>query len=136
MSRCCVGIADGTDDKVELYIIDSLKTTACFYETDAALKINATLQSHNDSMKKMEVMSSIFTGIGIKTIDRIHSIEVSDDNYNQRSSSCDVHFSNNGSYDTLSSLCKLCRSLSVNMRKSLNYLTPPTINISTFSRID
>ena len=48
-------VDNGTNDKVKLYIADSLRTTASFYETDATLKINGIFQSHNDSIKKKEV---------------------------------------------------------------------------------
>ena len=43
-SICCVGIVDSTDDKIKLYIVDSLRTTASLYETDDTLKINDMLQ--------------------------------------------------------------------------------------------
>ena len=33
-SKCCVGIADSTDDKIKLYIAESLRSTASFYEYD------------------------------------------------------------------------------------------------------
>ena len=42
-SRCCVGIADSTDDKIKLYIVESFRMNATFYETDASLKINGLL---------------------------------------------------------------------------------------------
>ena len=42
-SRYCVGIADSTDDKIELYIAESLRMNVAFYETDASLKINGLL---------------------------------------------------------------------------------------------
>ena len=85
-SRFYVGLADSTDDNVKLYIADSLRTTVSCYETDATLKINCMLQLHDDSIKKMEIMSSIFTGICIKTINGINIIEVSEDIFNLRSS--------------------------------------------------
>ena len=47
---------------------------ATFYETDASLKINGLLPQ-NDLIMKKETMSSIFTGIGIKPIDRVNIIE-------------------------------------------------------------
>ena len=42
-SRCCVEITDSTDDKIKLYISESLRMNATFYETDASLKINGLL---------------------------------------------------------------------------------------------
>ena len=83
----------------------------------------------------MEIMSSIFTGICIKTINGINIIEVSEDIFNLRSSNWDVNFSNNDTYNTLRSLCKAFQSLSTRIRKKLNYLTTPVINISKYSRI-
>ena len=135
ISRYCVGITDSTDDKIKLYIAESLRMNATFYETDASLKINGLLPQ-NDLIKKKEIMSSIFTGIGIKTIDGVSIIEDSDGVFNVRSSKCDVHFPNNDMYDTLSPRCKSCRLLSVKMKKKLSKLTPPSSNISKFSRID
>ena len=78
---------------------------ATFYETDASLKIHGLLPQI-DLIKKKEIMSSIFTGIGIKTIDGVRIIEDSDGVFNLRSSKCDVHFPNNDMYDTLSTRCK------------------------------
>ena len=63
-------------------------------------------------------------------------IEDSDGVFNLRSSKCDVYFSNNDIYTTLSPSCKSCRFLSMKMKKKLNSLTPPTSNISKFSRND
>ena len=102
------------------------------YETDASLKINGLLPQ-NDLIKKKEIMSSIFTGIGIKTIDGVSIIENSDDVFNLRSSKCDIHFSNNDIYDTLS---PLYRFLSMKMKKKLKSLTLSSSNISKSSRID
>ena len=73
-SKCCDGIADSTDDKVKLYIAESLKTTASFHESDATLKINGLLPQ-NDSIKKREIMSSFFTGVDIKNTDGVNIIE-------------------------------------------------------------
>ena len=42
-SSFCVGIADSTDDKIKLYIAESLRSTASFYEYDASLKTNDLL---------------------------------------------------------------------------------------------
>ena len=106
-SSCCVGIADSTDDKIKLYIAESLRMSATCYETDASLKINGLLPQ-NDSMKKREIMSSIFKGIVIKTIDGVSIIEDSDGVFTLRSTKCDVHFPNNDLYDTLSPRCKSC----------------------------
>ena len=64
------------------------------YETDASLKINGLLPQNN-LIKKKEIMSSIYTGIGIKTIDGENITEDSDGVFNLRSLKCDVHFSNN-----------------------------------------
>ena len=83
-SKCCVGIADSTDDKIKIYIAESLRSTAFFYEYDAVLKINDLLPQ-NDLIKKKKIMSSIFTGIGIKTIDGKSIIEDSDGVFNLRS---------------------------------------------------
>ena len=69
-------------------------------------------------------MSSMFTGIGIKTIDGVNIIEDTDGG------------SNNDIYDTLSPRYKSCRFLSMKMKKKVNNLTPPSSNISKFSRID
>ena len=63
-------------------------------------------------------------------------IEDSDGVFNLRSSKCDVYFSNNDIYATLSPSCKSCRFLSMKMKKKLNSLTSPSSNISKFSRID
>ena len=63
-------------------------------------------------------------------------IEDSDGVFNVRSSKCDVHFPNNDMYDTLSPRCKSCRLLSEKMKKKLSKLTPPSSDISKFSRID
>ena len=79
-------VDNGTNDKVKLYIADSLRTTVSCYDTNVTLKINFMLQSHDDSIKKMEIMSSIFIGICIKTINGINIIEVSEDIFNLRSS--------------------------------------------------
>ena len=92
-SKTCVGIANSTDDKNKIYIADSLRLTASFYENDATLKINGMIQSQNSSIKKIEIMSLIFTGIGIQTINGINIIEDSDDVFNLSSSKCDGHFS-------------------------------------------
>ena len=100
-SSFCVGISDSTDEKIKVYIAESLRMNATFYETDASLKIYGLLPQ-NDLIKKKEIMSSIFTGIGIKTIDGVSIIEDSDSIVNLRSSKCDVPFSNNDIYDTLS----------------------------------
>ena len=116
-SRCCVGLTDSTDDKIKLYIAESLILNATFYETDASLKTNGLLHQ-NYLIKKKEIMSSIFTGIGIKTIDGVSIIEDSDGIFNLRSSKCDVHFSNNDIYDTLIPRCKSCRFLSMKLKKS------------------
>ena len=59
ISRYCVGITDSTDDKIKLYIAESLRMNATFYETDASLKINGLLPQ-NDLIQKKEIMSSIF----------------------------------------------------------------------------
>ena len=67
-SRFCVGIADSTDEKNKLYIAESLRMNATFYDTGASLKIHGLLPQ-NDLIKKMEIISSIFTEIGIKTIE-------------------------------------------------------------------
>ena len=134
-SSFCVGIADSTDDKIKLYIAESLRSTASFYEYDASLKTNDLLPQ-NDSMKKREIMSSIFTGVGIKTTDGVNIIEDCNGEFNLRSSKCDVHFSNNDTYDSLSPRCKSCRSLCLKMRMKLSKLTPPSSDISKFSRID
>ena len=134
-SKCCVGIVDSTDDKIKLYIAESLRSTASLYEYDATLKINGLLPQ-NDSIKKREIMSSIFTGVGIKTTDGVNIIEDCDGEFNLRSSECDVHFSNNDIYDSLSLRCKSCRSLCIKFKNKLNRLTPPAENISKFSRID
>ena len=99
-SKCCVGIADSTDDKIKLYIAESLRSTASFYGYDAILKINDLLPQNN-SIKKREIMSSIFTGVGIKTTDGVNIIEDCYGKFNLRSSKCDVHFSNNDTYDSL-----------------------------------
>ena len=109
-SSFCVGIADSTDDKIKLYIAESLRSTASFYEYDASLKTNDLLPQNN-SMKRREIMSSIFTGVGIKTTDGVNIIEDCDGEFNLKSSKCDVHFSNNDIYDSLSPRCKLYRSL-------------------------
>ena len=58
---------------------------ATFYETDSSLKVHGLLPQ-NDLIKKKEIMSSIFTGIGIKTIDGVSIIEDSDGVFNLRSS--------------------------------------------------
>ena len=134
-SKCCVGIVDSTDDKIKLYIAESLRSTASFYEYDASLKTNDLLPQ-NDSIKKREIMSSIFTGVGIKTTDGVNIIEDCDGEFNLRSSKCDVHFSNNDTHDSLSPRCKSYRSLCLKMRIKLSKLTPPSSNISKFSRID
>ena len=81
-------------------------------------------------------MSSMFTGIGIKTIDGVNIIEDTDGVFNLRTSKYDVHFSNNDIYDTLNPRYKSCRFLSMKMKKKVNNLTPPSSNISKFSRID
>ena len=81
-------------------------------------------------------MSSIFTGVGIKTTDGVNIIEDCDGEFNLKSSKCDAHFSNNDIYDSLSPRCKLYRSLCLQMRNKLNKLTLPSFNIYKFSRID
>ena len=81
-------------------------------------------------------MSSIFTGVGIKTTDGVNIIEDCDGEFNLRSSKCDVHFSNNDTYDSLSPRCKSYRSLCLKMRIKLSKLTPPSSDITKFSRID
>ena len=81
-------------------------------------------------------MSSIFTGVGIKTTDGVNIIEDCDGEFNLRSSKCDVHFSNNDTYDSLSSRCKSCRSLCMKFKNKLTRLTPPAEHVSKFSRID
>ena len=134
-SKYRVGIADSIDDKIRLYIADSLRSTASSYEYDATFKINDLLPQ-NDSIKKREFMSSIFTGVGIKTTDGINIIEDYDDEFNLRSLKCDVHFSNNDTYDSLSPRFKSCRSLCLKMRNKFNKFTPHSSNISQFSRID
>ena len=83
-SKCCVGIADSTYDKIKLYIAESLRSTASFYEYDEIIKIN-NLLPQNDSIKKREFMSSIFTGVGIKTTDEENIIEDCDGEFNLRS---------------------------------------------------
>ena len=109
-SSFCVGIADSTDDMITLYISESLRSTASFYEHDAILNINDLLPQ-NDSIKKREIMSSIFTGVSINTTDWVNIIEDCDGEFNLKSSKCDAHFSNNDIYDSLSPRCKLYRSL-------------------------
>ena len=108
---------------------------ATFYETDASLKVNGLLPQ-NDLIKKKEIMSSMFTGIVIKTIDGVSIIEDTGGVLNLRTSTYDVHFSNKDIYDTLSPRYKSCRFLSMKMKKKLNNLTPPSSNISKFSKID
>ena len=66
----------------------------------------------------MEIISTIFTEIGIKTIDGINIIEDSDGVLNLRSLKCYVYFSNNNTYDTLRSRCKSCQSLCIMMKIS------------------
>ena len=134
-SRCCVGISDSTDDKIKLYSAESLRMNATFYETDTSLKINNLLPK-NDLIKKKKIMSSIFTGIVIKTIDWVSIIEGSDGVFNLRSSKCDLCFSYNNIYDTLIPRCKSYQFLSMEMKKKLNSLKPPSFNISKLSRID
>ena len=80
----------------------------------------------NDLIKKKEIMSTIFMGIGINTIDGVSIIEDSDGVFNLRSSKCDVHFPNNDMYDKLSPRYKSCQFLNVKMKKNLNKLTPPS----------
>ena len=78
-------------------------------------------------------MSSICTGVGIKTTDEVNNIEDCDGEFNLRSSKCDIKFSNNDTYDSLSSRCKSCRSLCIKFKNKFN---APAKNISKFSRID
>ena len=79
--------------RLNIYIAYSLRTTASIYKNDATLKINGMIQSQNSSIKKMEIMSLIFTGIGIQTINGINIIEDGDGVFNLSSSKCDGHFS-------------------------------------------
>ena len=51
-SKWCVRIADSTDDKIKLYIAESLRMNATFYDTDASLKVNGLLPQNNLIKKK------------------------------------------------------------------------------------
>ena len=53
--------------QIKLYIAESLRMNATFSETDASLKIHGLLPQ-NGLIKKKEIMSSIFTGVGIKLL--------------------------------------------------------------------
>ena len=54
-----------------------------FFFNDASLKTNDLLPQ-NDSIKKREIMSSIFTGVGVKITDWVRIIEDSDGVFNVR----------------------------------------------------
>ena len=90
-SYSCQGITEATGDQIKFYIAEQLRVTANSSESKEFFMMDDT-------------MKSIFSGTGIITNDGIKIISRGGNNFNLRSSKCEMPFVSN-----VSSRCKHCR---------------------------
>ena len=79
IKRCylCHGITEATGEKIKFYIAEQLRLIANSFESKELYIMD-------------DIMKSIFSGNGIKTDDRVNIFSSNGNNFNLRSSKCEV----------------------------------------------
>ena len=117
-SYSCQGITEATGDQIKFYIAEQLRVTANSSESKELFMMDDT-------------MKSIFSGTGIITNDGVKIISRGGNNFNLRSSKCEMSFVSN-----VSSRCKHCRPHIKKVYNIIHRSSPPTTNHSKYTKIN